>query len=407
MRPFPVVHDYITISDMLNLIFSEYGIKHNIFSITSDNASNMIKAFSRLKSKYKKEGIDIIHIRCFAHVLHLVVKEFLKNELVSNVLKRLRNLFKKIKRKTLKNMLKAFCVVNKEPELCVQLDVKTRWNSTYDMIAVALRTRMSLMDLVSKPENELSGFSFDEKEWNTLLHLKDILEPFKKATLDLCGDNITASQLFPIMDHLNKHLRKSLNKREYIPYKSAFDSMIKKFDKYWKELEEFALYAHILDPRFKLSLIERSKKFSVKENLRFKLDQTNESGASGLIDEQLDDVNQDLLTKEFSLIETLLHQNDMLASDENEIEKYFSCQVVGFQVDPIEWWKTNSKDFPNLSSMGLEYMAAVPTSVASERIFSIGGLTVTKLRNRLTPLRVNKLMSLWSWNRFLVDSNIS
>ncbi|RNA00066.1 hypothetical protein BpHYR1_009411, partial [Brachionus plicatilis] len=79
------------------------------------------------------------------------------------------------------------------------------------------------MDLVSKPENELSGFSFDEKEWNTLLHLKDILEPFKKATLDLCGDNLTASQLFPIMDHLNKHFRKSLNKREYIPYKSAFD----------------------------------------------------------------------------------------------------------------------------------------------------------------------------------------
>ncbi|RNA43668.1 hypothetical protein BpHYR1_007133 [Brachionus plicatilis] len=37
--------------------------------------------------------------------------------------------------------------------------------------------------------------------------------------------------------------------------------------------------------------------------------------------------------------------------------------------------------------MGLEYMAAVPTSVASERIFSIGGLTVTKLRNKLTPLR--------------------
>ncbi|CAF1069628.1 unnamed protein product [Brachionus calyciflorus] len=54
----------------------------------------------------------------------------------------------------------------------------------------------------------------------------------------------------------------------------------------------------------------------------------------------------------------------MLASEENEIDKFFSCQNIGFQIDPIEWWNTNAKDFPNLSKIALEFMAAVPTSVS-------------------------------------------
>lgn len=65
----------------------------------------------------------------------------------------------------------------------------------------------------------------------------------------------------------------------------------------------------------------------------------------------------------------------------------------------------NSQDYPKLSKLALEYLTSVPTSVSSERFFSIGGLTLTKLRNRLSPQRVNKLMVLWSWNRFIADLN--
>ncbi|CAF1069647.1 unnamed protein product [Brachionus calyciflorus] len=274
MRHFPGVHDYITISDMLDKIFKDYGIKHKIYSITSDNASNMIKAFSRLKKKYEREGIHVVHIRCFAHILHLVVSQFLKDAYVSKTVKKLRSLFKKIKRKTLKRTLKALCVVNQEPELCVKLD----------------------------PDLELNHLSLSDDEWNSLSQIKEILEPFKKATLDLSGDSLTASHLFPIMDHLNKHLKKFFLKRDFASYKPAFEKTIAKFNKYWDEIESFALNAHILDPRFKLSLIERSKKSSCKIFLKRMLNEIDEQNNTNL--EQINNNNSDSNKKPYSLIET-------------------------------------------------------------------------------------------------------
>ena len=43
------------------------------------------------------------------------------------------------------------------------------------------------------------------------------------------------------------------------------------------------------------------------------------------------------------------------------------------------------------------YLAIPATSASSERYFSGGGLTITKLRNRLNKDTFNKLMCLKSW----------
>ena len=50
-----------------------------------------------------------------------------------------------------------------------------------------------------------------------------------------------------------------MNKIEYGLFNSAFEQMSLKFEKYWTELEEFIVLSHIIDPRFKLTLLERTK----------------------------------------------------------------------------------------------------------------------------------------------------
>ncbi|CAF1061480.1 unnamed protein product, partial [Brachionus calyciflorus] len=91
------------------------------------------------------------------------------------------------------------------------------------------------------------------------------------------------------------------------------------------------------------------------------------------------------VSKETSLIQSILIQNDMLVCNQTELEKYFSIPLISQNVDPIEWWSSNIKDFPKLSKIAMDYLPAVPTSVLSERYFSTAGITVTKLRNRLSP----------------------
>ena len=66
-----------------------------------------------------------------------------------------------------------------------------------------------------------------------------------------------------------------------------------------------------------------------------------------------------------------------------EIQSYISAPV--YTLDPLEWWKQNDQRYPGLAKLAKEYLCIPATEVASERIFSAAGLTLTKLRSQLDP----------------------
>ena len=59
----------------------EYDIKHKLFCLTSDNASNNISMVDALATMLTKENIKwdskTQHIPCVAHIINLVVQKFL------------------------------------------------------------------------------------------------------------------------------------------------------------------------------------------------------------------------------------------------------------------------------------------------------------------------------------------
>ena len=76
-------HDGKIIANKLDDVFQRYEIAVKIKTISTDNGSNMVKAIKRLKSYYLKEyGVQILHIRCGNHILHLIVNDFLKTPIV-------------------------------------------------------------------------------------------------------------------------------------------------------------------------------------------------------------------------------------------------------------------------------------------------------------------------------------
>ena len=66
----------------------------------------------------------------------------------------------------------------------------------------------------------------------------------------------------------------------------------------------------------------------------------------------------------------------------------------------MSWWSERKKEYPMLWNIAVNYLGISATSVPSERAFSIGGLTVTDLRNRLHVETVRELMCLKSWENF-------
>jgi hypothetical protein len=83
----------------------------------------------------------------------------------------------------------------------------------------------------------------------------------------------------------------------------------------------------------------------------------------------------------------------------NEIKTFFQEPIVAANTDVLSYWKENSIRFPILSEMAKDYLSMMPTSVASERAFSLGGLTITNLN----PNTAIESLCLFSWFKTFID----
>jgi hypothetical protein len=134
-----------------------------------------------------------------------------------------RTLIKKIhKVSRLKECLKCHCVVNNEPEIIPCLDIKIRWNSVYDMLSAARRISKSLDSLCDK-ESTLQSLKINS-DWEIIDAFILILSPFKKATLDLCGETtVDGSKLYLLMNIISNHIKDLKFNKDLVVFKQGFE----------------------------------------------------------------------------------------------------------------------------------------------------------------------------------------
>ena len=88
---------------------------------------------------------------------------------------------------------------------------------------------------------------------------------------------------------------------------------------------------------------------------------------------------------------------------EDEMDILFSETGAPRNSDPLTWWKNNSLRHPCISQLVKSLFAIPATSTSSERLFSVAGLTVTRLRSGLIRENINALIFLHN-NYALVSS---
>ncbi|KAK0143929.1 Zinc finger BED domain-containing protein 1 [Merluccius polli] len=79
---------------------------------------------------------------------------------------------------------------------------------------------------------------------------------------------------------------------------------------------------------------------------------------------------------------------------DTDINNFLRDTPPPLDCNPTDWWKVNGRRFPRLAKLARQYLCIPATSVPSERVFSAAGLTVTRLRSRLTPSMLPCLYSL-------------
>ena len=83
--------------------------------------------------------------------------------------------------------------------------------------------------------------------------------------------------------------------------------------------------------------------------------------------------------------EMAVEGEEELPATKNEVEEYLLLSQIPFTMafDLLNWWRTRSAMWPNLSKMARQFLALPATSGCVERLFTAGGVMHGDLRKRL------------------------
>jgi len=419
-------HRGVTIGRKIEKCLEEWQID-KVFTITVDNASSNDVAISYLKGKMEDWNShplkgEYLHVRCCAHILNLVVKDGLTK--IQSSISKIRNAVRYVRQSPGRMDRFRTCIreARVQEKCTVQLDVSTRWNSTYLMLDSAIKFQKAFKRLSEKCAefSRMEGGVPKNEDWENAKSFVKFLKIFYDITNKVSGSNVvTSSQYF------NEHVLILTTFKKWIgssdKHLGDMAGMMKgKYDKYWGNVKNVNLLIYVavvLDPRNKMQFVKwgmnkcYEKELAdflsdkVKETLqdmfdRYKLciqgQSENQTQSSNDMEVEEHDVLENALDLEF--------EKDMSLADNmnvNEVDLYLmeGLEKKSPNFDILNWWKVNSTKYPILAQVARDVLAMPVSTVASESAFSTGGRVLNCYRSSLTPKTVEALVCAQNWCR--------
>lgn len=386
-------------------------------------------------------------LRCFGHILNLVVKAFLfgndadafevesrnrqgLNDEAAELhawrkrgsIGKLHNVVMFIRRspQRMEEFLKIQGNIHTEagddstssPLLQVVEDNATRWNSTYNMIYRALQVKDAVdvfttrhLTRKRKDDRTLREDQLTEEDWDILTRILSLLEPFKKLTARMEGRAMEGCrgaiwETLPSMDFLLEHIERAKLEYEHL-HKHIYSSLNNawyKLNNYYSLTDMSPIYVAgvVLNPQykwcyfeekwsFKPQWIEEAHKIMKQFWLMYK-------GKRPMIE-----VEQSLSTRDMDLLDEFMNTSSRgrVSSAEDEYEQYSSSPPEPFVVSVRDWWK-NKRD-SDLRAMAFDVLSIPAMSAECERVFSSGKLMLPPQRNRLREDAIEAAELLKAW----------
>jgi hypothetical protein len=294
------------------------------------------------------------------------------------------------------------------------LDCKTRWNSTYQMLSIALSYE-AVFNRATRVE-KLYNCAPSREEWAFARDVVQRLKIFNDITAVFSGTNyITANvQLLKICEAKMKI--KDWSSCGHSIIESMSEKMIQKFDKYWKDIHGPMGIATILDPRFKTDYLLGFFETLFCEPTEMCMDRVHEvkNTLYELMSEYQVEEDQDLGNTESaappldnsgflsSISACVAIRRPTVMRANCELQRYLEDELIpveteNFQI--LDWWKVAGTRYPTLRKVARDIFAIPVSTVASESAFSTSGRILSEHRSRLTPDILEALMCSQAWLR--------
>jgi ribosomal protein S27E len=408
----------------------EFGVMDKLLAITTDNARNNDTLLEHLGETCRHEGVPFdrnsMHVRCIAHVINLAVQDFLGTLNAAAMdcgdaydgqysadaghlgfIPRLRKLVIDLRdtpqrRERFANQCKTDQV---DPKQLI-LDVRTRWNSTHNMIERALELRKPL-DNMAMDDPGLAEYKLTAEEWDLLKDILGFLKVFKTASNHLCAaSHPTLSTAVPVYNYLLDKLedyRDSYKGPGAV--KEAANAAIDKLKRYYSKTgAEVYAVATILDPSLKLDYYrghEWEPEWIEDAKTTFKNAFARYHGSSEPDGQEWapTEWGNGLERKSKGVAEHFAKRRR--TTERDELEEYLAARPAAPGTDILQWWKANATTYPNLAKMARDYLAIPATSVPVERVFSNGTDLVQPKRGSLSAATIKTCMCLNGWMKML------
>ncbi|KAK7264890.1 hypothetical protein RJT34_32503 [Clitoria ternatea] len=424
MEPYP--NSDSALSHAVAVCLSDWSLEGRLFSITcnqtlSEVALGNLRPLLSVKNPLILNG-QLLVGNCIARTLSNVVNDLLSS--VHDIVKKIRDSVKYVK--TSESHEEKFLELKHQlqvpSERNLYIDDQTQWNTTYQMLVAAseLKEVFSCLD-TSDPDYKGAPSMHD---WKLVETLCTYLKPlFDAVNILTTTTHPTAITFFHEVWKLQLDLgRAVVNEDPFIS--SITKPMQEKIDKYWKDCSLVLAIAVVMDPRFKMKLVEFSftKIYGDDAHVYVRI-----------VDDGIHELFHEYVMLPLPLTPayaeegsagshvktdgspggTLLSDNGLTDFDayimetssqqmKSELDQYLEESLLPRvpDFDVLGWWKLNKLKYPTLSKMARDILSVPVSSVPPDSVFDTKTKEMDQYRSSLRPETVEALVCAKDWMQY-------
>jgi hypothetical protein len=411
-------HSGENLANIVATVLERFHISDKVMTITADNASNNDTLhrflFQRLCQRYDEYLADTIiregtmkftqnsQIRCFAHILNLVMKRVLRSlnasshreacDFLDDVAKRSWKVMAVPTSPIAKLRLLVLWIARSPQRIqkwdnrpgctkAIHYDVDTRWNSTFVMIERAEECRRQLEDTVND-EPDIEALCLTPNDWRQLSDIKKILAPFNEYTEYVSRDSPSIHMAARMFEELRSILLAIKERRGdwqnvspalTVPISDGI-TLLEHYHDCVKDNDIYYI-ASVLDPRIKTKWLKTlSDGETIIERIRAFLKKAYPTPKQPVSIA----LNTSHKSFEYRFLEAFQPTQYNVA--ESDIDQYFDTPTISTGFDIIQsqtefirnWWNINRLEFTCMAQVAQDHLAIPAAEVDIERLFNNG-----------------------------------
>ncbi|XP_073132368.1 zinc finger BED domain-containing protein DAYSLEEPER-like [Henckelia pumila] len=421
MEPYP--DSDTAFSHSVAACLSDWSMDGKLFSVTINQPLNNFSV-DKLTTMLSVRNPLLLHGQllvqsCLARILSSMVQDALTS--LQGTVKKVRDSVKYVKLSELHG--DKFLDLKQQLQLpsakSLAVDNRTKWSTTYTMLLTALELR-EIFSCLAALDPDYKNFPSME-DWKHIETLCTCIKPlFETANLLATGESLTTNLFFHEVWKIQLELARAATIEDPLII-SLTKSMQEKFENYWNSSWIVLAIAVVMDPRFKMKLVEFSFSKKYGEEAAFYIKTIEDSihelfleyvslpvpltpayveEANGVTVKLEDPHGIGISSSGLALTEFDVYIMETTSQQSKcELDRYLQ-ESVSPRVDEFDvlgWWKVNCMKYPTLSKMACDVLSISVCTVPASSVFDTKKNEMDSYRSSLRPETLEALVCAKNW----------